>query len=709
MIRYTLFRSSNIFLLLIFFVSCTAQDARDQHNKQSPNRLIESSSPYLLQHAYNPVDWYPWSEEAFKKAEKEGKLVIISIGYAACHWCHVMEHESFEDDSVAQLMNREYISIKVDREERPDVDAIYMDACGLMNKEGCGWPLNIIALPDKRPIFSGTYFPKDNWLTILDKVREISKNSPEKTEEIATQLSKAIQSMQAVSPVGESLALEKAAWEKSNSKLLNQLDHKYGGMIGAPKFPMPAIYEYLLHYNFLYPDPKVQLAINTYLREMAKGGIYDHLDGGFSRYSTDAKWFVPHFEKMLYDNGQLLSLYSRAYAAFKDPLYKEVCEGIIAFATKELLSSEGGFYSSLNADSEGEEGKYYVWSAEEIEQILGEKSKEFKDFYQVSTKGNWEEEKNILHLKETLEAYAKQQDLSADDVKKSIQTSIEKLSSVRNKRIKPSLDDKQITSWNGMMIIGLLDAYRALGNEQYLELAKGASSLLKDQLLQKNGKLSRIFKNGTGSIPAFLDDYAWTAKAFSYMYQLTFDKSWLESSALISQYAIDHFFDEQTKMFFYTSVEEETLISRKRELGDRVIPSSNALMASALYELGTLLYKDEWKSMAFRMVEKMVPMIKDETAFHAYWASVMLSMQHDLFEVAITGPEALRIRQEIDNTYRPNILYLGLIEQDDQALSLLENKWFEGQTTIFVCKEKVCKLPVTEAVAAQKLLNAANN
>ena len=428
------------------------------------NKLANETSPYLLQHANNPVNWYPWGNEALEKARAENKLIIISIGYAACHWCHVMEHESFEDTSVAQLMNDSYISIKVDREERPDIDQIYMDAAYLLTGRG-GWPLNVIALPDGRPVYAGTYFRKNDWTKILLYFKDLYQKEPDTFDQEAGKLTNAMKEMKVPGIDDKSSSFTKNEIEDSFRKIISIIDFSLGGTNGAPKFPMPNIHQFLLTYYFHTEDQKAIEAVKITLDNMANGGIYDHIGGGFARYSTDETWKVPHFEKMLYDNGQLVSLFSNAYKITGDETYKKVVYETLEFIKRELTDESGGFYSSLDADSEGEEGKYYVWDKKEIDNLLGNSSELFCDYYSVSSIGNWEGN-NILFINQKREDLLKKYQISEEVFNKTISSSKKILFDVRNKRVKPGLDDKILTSWNALMLRGYVDAYLAFGEKQ---------------------------------------------------------------------------------------------------------------------------------------------------------------------------------------------------------------------------------------------------
>ena len=685
-----------ILLMVVLSINACTQNMGQEH--KHTNHLISETSPYLLQHAHNPVDWFPWGEEALDLAKREDKLMIISIGYAACHWCHVMEHESFEDSTIAAKMNANYISIKVDREERPDIDQIYMDAAQLMTGRG-GWPLNVITLPDGRPVFAGTYFPKENWGKVVDYFAEMYRTEPSKMLEQAEKITEGIDQLE-VPELNESGApFDSALYSIAKEKVISSIDKKYGGRQGAPKFPMPAIYEFLLAQDYYQPSDEIKSALKVTLDGMANGGIYDHLGGGFARYSVDETWTVPHFEKMLYDNAQLISLYSHAYQVFGDEKYAQAVRETITFCNRELSDESGGFYSSLDADSEGEEGKFYVWSEEEIDQTLGEDAKLFKTYYGVSKKGNFEGH-NILERKTSIRELAEKFNLSQSEVDDKIIASKAKMMEVRDGRVRPGLDDKTLTSWNGLMIIGLVDAYFGLQDEEYLTRAIKAGKFIKTNQIQSSGLLLRNYKNGQSTINGFLDDYAYSILAFVKLYEATFDESWLTEAKKLKEYVIEHFSDEQTQMFFFTSDQDEKLIARKMELSDNVIPASNSAMAEALYLLGQFYYSQKDLDRAIQMVANMEKEISEQPYFYSNWARLYGLMGQQHFEVAVVGADAQSKKLDLAKPFIPNKIFLG--GSTEGSLELLDGKLSEGKTLIYVCENKSCLLPVEESSKAIK-------
>ena len=693
---------------LLIIVACKSPTGKAQYGETGySNHLANESSPYLLQHAKNPVDWYPWGDKALEKAKTEDKMILVSIGYAACHWCHVMEHESFEDTTVSRIMNENFVCIKVDREERPDIDDVYMTACHLATGQGCGWPLNAFALPDGRPVWAGTYFPKENWMDVLNTFIEMRDSEPEKLEEYATSLTSGIQNQENIVLNGSDQNFVAPVLDKILVNFLKSIDMKKGGRNGAPKFPMPNNYEFLLSYAHLNNHSEAMDAVRVTLDNIANGGIYDHLGGGFARYTVDDKWLVPHFEKMLYDNGQLISLFSNAYKVNKSALYKKKVEQTLAFIERELMDKNGGFYSSLDADSEGEEGKFYVWTKEELESIIAneEHSKIFEDYYEISKNGNWEEEKNILHRKKSAAEIAKKHKISEEELKGIIEACEQKIMAVRNQRIRPGLDDKILTSWNALMLKGYCDAYQAFGKEHYLQIALKNAQFLAKEMKKEDHRLDRNFKNGKSTINAFLDDYALSIEAFIAVYQITFDEQWLNHADELANYAMTHFFHEKSGMFNYTSDLDPPLIARKMELSDNVIPGSNSAMARALYHLGTYLYKTDYIATSKQMMQNVIEEISDnpQPSFFSNWCQLYQELVRPPYEVAIMGDNYENLRKDLSSHFLPNALLLG--GKTEGNLELLKDKLQEGMDMIYVCQNKVCKLPVSEVDKALKLID----
>lgn len=672
----------------IILLSCTIRNSEDKSEK---NRLTQAGSPYLQEHADNPVDWYEWSSEALDKAKNENKPLIISIGYASCHWCHVMERESFMDTAVARIMNENFVSIKIDREERPDIDQVYLQAAQLISGNG-GWPLNAFALPDGKPFYAATYFPKEQWIALLKQVSKAYKTDNENVVRQAEALTNGVRSYDVITTAKDSTQDYNENFYRDilvNAQSL--LDYKDGGLSGSPKFPMPVVWEFLLQSHYLTGDKKSLEMVALTLDNMAAGGIFDHLAGGFARYSTDPTWKVPHFEKMLYDNGQLMSLYAHAYQATGDSAYAHIVRKTHDFIRNELTSPEGGFYSSVNADSEGTEGKFYVWTKAEIEKTLGQKeSGLFIEYYQVTDSGNWENEKNILHRRLNEADFAKQKDLSPAEVHEIIGNAESKLLNVRNKRIRPSVDDKILLSWNALMTKGYIDAYFAFGNPEYLEVALKNARLMEKNMIRQDGRLWRNYKDGKASTGAFLDDYALLADVFIQLYQATFDIAWLDKAKTVTLYAVAHFRDEHTGLFYYTSDESENLVARKMELADNVIPSSNSVMAKVLFLLGEYYDIDVYTRMSVIMLNQVTKDIVTSGLYYSNWASLMGMITYQPYEVAIVGQQALEKSKQMREHYIPTAIFMGGNGED---LPLLEDKKVKGKTMIYVCRNKTCKLP----------------
>jgi len=701
-------KNTLFFLLSItLFLSCQSSNGSQKDaNHKYTNHLIDQSSPYLLQHAHNPVDWHPWGDEALNKAKAENKMLIISVGYSACHWCHVMEHESFEDTTVAKIMNDNFVCIKVDREERPDIDDVYMTACHAATGKSCGWPLNAFALPDGRPVWAGTYFPKKEWMNVLNHFLKEKENNSDKMEEYAVNLTANIQNAEKIQINIASANFTENNLTQIGDNFLKQIDFKRGGRKGAPKFPMPNNYEFLLRYHDVTKNVQALEAVTKTLDEMAAGGIYDQLGGGFARYSVDGEWHVPHFEKMLYDNGQLVGLYASAYRLTKNPRYKEVLEETLGFIKRELTDSNGGFYSSLDADSEGEEGKFYVWTSKEIDSLLTDEKDRaiFRAYYDVKKRGNWEHHKNVLRYRQTIASVVEKTKTTESEVIAALDRSKKILFDYRATRVRPGLDDKILTGWNALMLSGYVEAYRALGDEAYLKTALKNANFIKGTMLQKDFRLNRNYKSKKSVINAFLDDYALTIKAFTDLYQVTFDEEWLQLAGGMADYVITHFHDPATGMFYYTSDLDPPLVVRKMELSDNVIPGSNSAMARSLFALGTFLYQPEYLEISQQMMNNMSTTIvpSEQPSFYSNWCNLYLQMTHTPYEVAVIGNDFATKQKILMEQFLPNTFFLG--GKTEGSLALLEGKLQEDRTMIYVCQNKVCKLPVEDVDKAVTLI-----
>lgn len=659
-----------------------------QHNYT--NALIHETSPYLLQHAHNPVEWHPWNEETLAKAQKEGKLLLISIGYSACHWCHVMEHECFEDEEVAEIMNEHFICIKVDREERPDIDQIYMNAVQLVTGRG-GWPLNCFALPNGEPFYGGTYFPKKQWIHVLKSIASEYQTDREKIIGHAQKLTKGVKSSDLLPKIENDQPFSLEPLEVGMERFKKQMDWEEGGQDRAPKFPLPNNYEFLLQYHELTGDKEALKSVEITLDKMAYGGIYDQVGGGFARYSTDSYWKIPHFEKMLYDNGQLVSLYSKAYQKTKKPLYKHVVYQTLDFIEREMTTENGAFYSALDADSEGEEGKFYVWTEAELKEVLKSDYEFAKEYYTVNHKGEWEGNYILLRDKSDAEICIKF-DLTAAELTKKMTQINAALLKARSNRIRPGLDDKTLTSWNALMLKGYVDAYKVFSEKRFLDVALKNAEFLATTQLRKDGGLNHNYKNGVSNLDGYLEDYALTIEAFIALYEITFDEQWLTHAKALTNYSIDHFYDKTSGFFYFTSDQATGLIARKMELSDNVIPASNSSMAKGLFLLGEIYEDEHYSNISDQMLKNIEPQISQYLPGYSNWA--MLSLQHlfPFYMIAIVGEEAQQKRITFDGEYIPNKMFVG--SRKDSKLPPLALKYVNGKTMIYVCYNKSCQKPV---------------
>ncbi len=676
------------------------------------NRLIHESSPYLLQHAHNPVDWYPWGKEAFEKAKKENKLVLVSIGYSACHWCHVMEHESFEDPEVAELMNEKYVCVKVDREEHPEVDMLYMDAINVLTGRG-GWPLNCFTLSNGKPIYGGTYFHKEDWMQLLQNLNNLFRKEPEKVRELSEEIEKGILSISLLpdSTQGKINKDFKFVEELAN-KIATSFDKAFGGYNYAPKFPMPNNYEFLLYYTYALKNlgreeeaKPIEAQVYLTLDKMAMGGIYDQIGGGFARYSTDSFWKVPHFEKMLYDNGQLMSLYANGYKCNPKELYKETVYGIHTFVSEKLTSKDGGFYCALDADSEGIEGEFYVWTKDELKELLGDEYALFASYYNVNDKDVWENGKHILERKRTDVEFSDEQNISINDLTVKKKNWLLILNEKREKRVPPGLDDKTLASWNGLMLKGYAEAYKTFKDSAFLDAAINNANFIKNKLLTPEGSVWHCYKKNKGYIEGFLDDYAFIASAFISLYEATFNETWLKDAQSLTDYALEHFYDAKKNIFYYTHGNHEQIIVRKADISDNVIPASNSEIAVVLYKLGHLVGNDKYLAVAEGMVLAVKDNMLNYPQGYTNWAMLMLHHQLRFTEVAITGKLAITFRDKINKEYLPNMVILGA--ENASELDLLKEKFAIDRTLVYVCENKTCLRPfssVGEAINAIKNL-----
>lgn len=679
----------------------------------SSNRLIHESSPYLLQHAHNPVDWYSWGEEALNRALAEDKPILVSIGYAACHWCHVMERESFENEAVAVFMNDHFINIKIDREERPDIDHLYMDAVQAMTGSG-GWPLNVFLTPDKKPFYGGTYFPpvrafnRPSWMEILQGVSQAYK---ERKEEILSQADRLTEHLINANAFGQNVTTKNNPAEEVFAEsqlhliyenLMKNADKAEGGFGRAPKFPQTFSIAWLLqYYHFFKKEAALQQACLS-LDKMIYGGIYDQLGGGLARYSTDNEWLVPHFEKMLYDNALLLSVLSDAFLITRNPAYERVIHHIITFIKRELYSEEGLFLSALDADSEGEEGKFYVWSKNEIADVLGTDAALFCSVYDVSDNGNWES-KNILRLKISVSEFAAQQGWEEAVLEEKLETCRNLLLKERNKRIRPLTDDKILLSWNALMITALTKAFAATGSETYRELAVKAMNALLKSFDDGEGGLLHSFTKGVAKYPAFLDDYAFLIQALIYLQEITSDISWLNKAAEYLSFVKAQFEEETTGYFFFTSATQTDVVVRKKEIYDGAIPSGNAIMQFNLAYLAVIFDKPEWMEQARQNLASMAGMVTRYPGSFGVWAACLTDQIIGINEIAIMGNGFSLQRDALLNVYLPNKI-LQAAREGLADFPLLAGKATAAETQLYLCRNYTCQQPVNTVSSLLELI-----
>ena len=698
---FDLMRNNLFKILLLIFILISCSD-----DMKNGNNLKNESSPYLLQHVENPVNWNPWDKKYLKQAKKENKLVIISIGYASCHWCHVMERESFQDLEVAELMNEKFISIKVDREERPDIDQVYMNAIQLITGNG-GWPLNVITLPDGRPIWGGTYFSKEQWSSALKQISELYESEPEKFISYAERVQEGINSLNVVE--SKTNSFENVDLSKYSESLLEDIDEEYGGFKGVPKFMMPNNLEFLLRYSVQNQQENSKNKILKSLNMMAYGGIFDHVDGGFSRYSTDERWHVPHFEKMLYDNGQLMSLYSVGYRISKSELYKKTIYKIHEYINSEMKDFSGGYYSSLDADSKLEdgsyaEGEYYTWRKEELEKIIQDNFDLFTEYFNVNEYGFWEEEnKYILTRTISDKEFIKKNNLQHTEFNNIKSVWINKLKIARKEKKKPGLDYKIITSWNGLMISGYVNAYKAINDEVFMNEAISAGEFIYSNLVKKDGGLFHNHVNGQSKINGYLEDYAMVIQASLDLYEITLNQLWIERALKLSEYVIDNFSSVESELFYFTSKKDEDLISRSVEFRDNVIPSSNSIMAKNLFRLYHYFDKEEYYERSKNMSLSVTQEFEAYPSGYSNWFDLIYNLKSNYYEVAVVGENALEKVKQINSKYIPNKLIIGSTSKNN--LPLLKNRFIKDKTLIYVCVNKACKMPTESVEESVSLIN----
>ena len=670
------------------------------------NRLINETSPYLLQHANNPVDWYPWGEEALEKARTEDKPILLSIGYSACHWCHVMERESFEDPNVAALMNRSFVSIKVDREERPDLDSIYMQAVQALTGQG-GWPMTVFLKPSGEPFYGGTYFPPEDrgqmpgFPRLLRAMDEVYRTRRTDIDNASAQLVDRLRQTSRMK--SKSDLLHKDLLEEAFLHLSPGFDEENGGFGGAPKFPQPMIYDFLLRHFHSSRNPKALHMLNLSLEKMALGGMYDQLGGGFHRYSTDSYWLVPHFEKMLYDNALLSKLYLHAYQSTGHELYLRIVQETLDYVLREMTSKEGGFYSSQDADSEGEEGKFFVWTPHQVEEVLGREDAEiFCAYYDITPTGNFEGS-NIPNVPLDAEAVMEQVDVDPDDLEDILSEGKEKLLEVRNRRISPDRDDKVLTAWNGLMLRSFAEAAATLGRQDYRDAAVANADFV-TQNLQKDGRVLRTYKDGQARLNGYLEDYSFLADGLIAVYELTFDSRWLDEAQRVADGMIALFWDQEDQVFYDTGKDHETLLVRPRDIFDNAAPCGSSVAADALMRLALLTGNEEYRNFAAAVLRSMGPMLSQYPNGMGRWLAALDFYLSEPKEIAIVGPkdspDVKAMVEVVHGQYLPNRV-LAATEQGDPAgshsMPLLRHRTMvSGAPAAYVCHNYVCQLPVTD-------------
>lgn len=660
-----------------------------------PNKLICETSPYLLQHANNPVNWYPYGPEALDEAKRRNIPIIISIGYSACHWCHVMEHESFSKPDVAEIMNEHFVCIKVDREERPDVDHIYLNSVQLLHGQG-GWPLNCFALPDGRPFWGGTYFRTEQWKEVLLQLSGLFHNNYTDILSQAERIQKGIQGMGIMDLPLDNKTINVNTVEDAFEQLSSRFDKTYGGIKGAPKFPMPGVWQFVLNYHFMSQSVEALTHFRLTLDKMAMGGIFDQLGGGFARYSTDQEWKVPHFEKMLYDNAQLVVLYADAYKVTGIEFYFNTLSKILQFIKSELTSPEGTFFTAIDADSQGEEGRFYLWRKQEIMDVLPEYGELLCRYWGIDKQAHWEKGQNILLRPFYDEQFALVEHLSTEELKQLIRMATTSLLKYRSNRVHPNLDNKIIVSWNAMMIKAYVTAAHISDNPEWSESALNAANFLNDHMISPEGKIQRTWQNGTAKINGFLNDYALIVDAFISLYQLTFDESWLFRAKQLTDYIIKEFSQHLSPMFWYISRNDEdsdiASLSRILETTDGVEPSGNAVMAAVLLALGNYFDDQSLIDRSVNMCTYMINNVISYPAYYAYWASVAATHASGISLVVITGPRAFEYARQLQSHFNP-FTYLAAADNKSD-IPVFMNKFKGGRTVIYKCINNKCEAPI---------------
>jgi uncharacterized protein YyaL (SSP411 family) len=683
--------------------------------REHTNRLIHETSPYLRQHAHNPVDWYPWGDEALAKARRENKPILLSVGYSACHWCHVMEHESFEDEATARLMNEHFVNIKVDREERPDIDHIYMNAVQMLTGRG-GWPMTVFLTPDGKPFYGGTYFPRQDrhglpaFSRLLRAIAQAYREKPQDIQHSVAQLMAGLLRQEAAQPSAQ--PVDAALVTDAAAALSRAYDDTNGGLGQAPKFPNEAVFELFLRaYRNSGQRRYLDMVLHT-LRQMARGGIYDQLGGGFHRYSVDERWLAPHFEKMLYDNAQLVPLYLSAYQLTGDRFFARIAGETLDYVAREMRSADGAFYSSQDADSEGEEGKFFLWDVEEVRRILGDDAAEIAcRYWDISEDGNFEN-RNILHVTLEIEQLAKMFRRDADEVQRLLADARAQLFAVRERRVKPGRDDKILIAWNALMITAFAKAGEVLGSDRYRQIAIDAAAFIEAKLRRPDrpDRLLSAYADGVAKLNGYLDDYAFFIAAQLDVFELVQERRYLERAVMLTDALITHFWDEQAGGFFFTSDDHETLIVRSKPAFDGSIPSGNSVAARNLLRLYHYTEKPDYLQRVEMMLRLFASQMREQPFGFANMLCAVDFYTQKPREIAVVArpstPDADALLQRIRQAYVPNRT-LTLIDPDraDKLPSLLQGKQqLGGKPTVYVCHNRTCSAPVTEWTEFEPLL-----
>ena len=685
---------------LYFFLMLNGFFTSYSYSQINQNNLSLESSAYLLQHAKNPINWQRWDKKLYNTNNTDNKLLVVSIGYSSCHWCHVMEKETFEDSGVASFMNEKFISIKVDREENPEIDNIYMTATQMMTGRG-GWPLNVVCLPDGRPVYGGTYHTKEQWLEVLGKIQKVYENDKKQLYGIAEKVEKGIQEVNRFEYTEEEADFKPQLLQNEMKIWTSQWDMINGGEKQNQKFITPTKFNYILQYQHLNEDTKIKAYFKNTLENIANSGIVDHLEGGFYRYTVDPEWKIPHFEKMLYDNAQLLSLYANAYKEFKTPLFKSTVYKTFDFLQKRMENTEGGYFSAIDADNEQGEGRYYMFNIDEIKKAAGQDLSMILDYYRIGL--DKPIENSFYHLRKTndFNTFLKKYSITNDQLVEKQKIWESQFEELKEKREFPLTDKKIITSWNAQMVSGLLNSFEAFGDKQFLNQAQRTYSFLRENLIS-GAELMHTFQANKAKMEANLEDYAFMIRAALGLYQNTGNVDYLEQADELTENAIKNF--ETTKNPFFTYTKNPVMFSEIISVNDNVIPSANAIMAENLWTLGHLLEKKQYSTKAKKMLDVMTSYFNEgRGSDYSQWAQLITKEAFSYKEVVIVGPEAQNTNREIQQNYLPNVLFQ--ISDKPSELPLLKDRFFKKETLIYVCEDKVCLRPSETVVDALKQIN----